>query len=405
MKIIRFMAVALLAGCTAIQSVPIDSAQDTSQGPTYFLPTTAILLVVSLSGSRDQIEVAASQPEYIPDLAHGYSLNAVWSPFNSDDYEIKANTDGLLTSIDMKSQGRLDEALVNLSKSFGAIFLETNVTQQQRIPVFQDRVDIANLAEDPAALASLNEAINRAIAGANFKTSGEAADLQGLRANPKAVTISVERLSLPVGNPITSGSPNCDVGVCYRRLIPYELTASFANGSQFSSLIRVPNGSPTYAAAIRRGALTDWDTLVTLSNGVVTEYKAKNGAEAEQLFLLPFELVGGAIEGITKKGELFTAQTTRDQAELDLIAKRRELQKAQQPTLESALLDSSAALFSFKVGAQNAGGSSVLPRIRIGAQRQILETNLGIAKNEPTPNAEPTLPEISGPPPELKLEK
>lgn len=326
------MALALLQGCTGVTSVEVAAGGDTNLGPTYFVPTTLIPITISVAEGAGSITLAATEPVYVPDMDAGeYRLNSIYSPVHAEKFNITTTPNGLLTNIDYVSDARLDEALVNLAKSAGAVLRPENQTTPK--VVFSTSIDLAALVGDGtslasnAALADLNARIQgalvNAVKGKNTGFLGRAAST----ARP-IMTLSVQSPAASASAVAADERDKCRVGFCYRRPIPYSVRATFFDGSEQEKTVEVPNGAPIRAAALNRGLFTKWTNAATLTNGMLTNYTYETDAsEAERLALLPFELVGGAIDGLTKQGELWDAASARLTSQQSYEEKVLELRK------------------------------------------------------------------------------
>jgi hypothetical protein len=74
------------------------------------------------------------------------------------------------------------------------------------------------------------------------------------------------------------------------------------------------------------------------------------GSELEEFAKLPTEVVGGLIEGITQKGKLFDAQSTRIASELKLLEEREKLKKAREDKLKPESSVSDRSFFTLLAG-------------------------------------------------------
>ena len=315
----------LVQACTGMTSVEIGAEGDTNLGPSYYLPTTVIPLTVEIYESTGRITVAASEPVYVPDMAAGeFRLNSIYSEMHAEDVAVTTTASGLLTNIEYISDARTDEALVNLAKSAGTI-LQPETRLQKKI-VFKSSIDLAALVvEDEATaagseLGKLNANINRALRHA---LQGQSSGFLGAAAceSGPVVTLSVRGPVLP---PDTRDERDkCRIGFCYRRAVPYVVSATFFDGSIAETTVEVPNGAPIRAAALNRGVLTKWTSIMALSNGMLTKHQyVTDASPVERIALLPFELVGAAVAGLTQQGKLWNAASSR----LDSEVKYRENQ-------------------------------------------------------------------------------
>jgi hypothetical protein len=281
---------------------------------------------VSVS-SGGEIWLTSSEPVVVPDEEHGFVLKHTYSPASDDKLDIQVNALGLLTQVKLVSDGQVDETLVNATKS-ASVFLETALGNNEII--FQEFVDPAVVVRNDTARADLSQRLTSALrrAAGHTRATAEAREA-ALQLAP--VTVDLKRLSQPPAQPVGSLSraPDCGLGFCYRRNVTYILALRFANGHQQSKLFQAPNDSATYVMPIERGAFTTWTTDITLRDGILTTYKKEHGAEFAEAVLLPFELVGAAIEGITQRGSLFTSQASRLEAELKWAEARKAAREAE----------------------------------------------------------------------------
>lgn len=344
--------VLLLQACAGMKSEPVGGESDGRLGIVYSLPTTRIPLFVSFNEKTDRISVTAKQPLYIADENHTYRLRSIYSPSHAEAVDLKVDANGLLTTVKFDSEGRLDEALVALARSAGVLFPESaKLDQAGEKQVFAAGLDLAELAaRDTGALARLNGQINAALraslgeAESAFLTRASAAD-------GPIVTLEVAR-SFP-GAFAGVANEDCGAGFCYRRPVSYTIRAHFFDGTVQETLVSVPNGSPTFAAALKRGAFTKWTNEVTVENGMLVAYKyVTDGSEFERAASLPFELVGGFIEGVTQRGKLFNSRASLIQSEIALARKREERREQAGSLLRENTLGAGANLFDFRAGAR-----------------------------------------------------
>jgi hypothetical protein len=152
--------------CTGISSVPPGGDGDSYTGAVYSLPTTRIPLIVSVNTTADQITIAAGEPLYIADEDHRYRLHLRQSIAHADIFNIAVGPNGLLTTADLRSDGRLDEAIIAAAKSVGAFESAMEERDGSQI-VYATLIDAEALASPgdgmAPALAGLNQEINRVL--------------------------------------------------------------------------------------------------------------------------------------------------------------------------------------------------------------------------------------------------
>ena len=363
-KSLATVCIAFTTGCAGISSVDIGSSQDTRLGTSYYVPTTVIPVMVTVAKNTGTITISAEQPIFVPDVAAGeFRLNSVYSPVHAEDVGLKTTKSGLLTNIDYTSDARLDEALVNLVKS-GTALLRPEFGSAAGSS-YRANIDLNDLAKrgdgnlNQSAINQLNQNVNAWLKGAvSGVSTGFLKDAGG---EEQIVTISVRRLHQPPASSRGDERDMCHVGFCYRRAIPYVVRAEFFDQSVQEEIVEVPTGAPIRAAALNRGLFTKWTNTVVLENGMLTQYKyVTDASEAERLALLPFELVGGAVDGLTKQGSLWDAKSTRITKELAYREKLLELRDASTPTdgQTAESLNASTRLFTFTAGdVETVGGS------------------------------------------------
>ncbi|WP_282604460.1 hypothetical protein [Pelagibius sp. Alg239-R121] len=353
-----------LQSCTGVSSVAVGDKDDNNLGPVYFLPTTKLPLFVSVDTNGDGISISASEPVYIADEQHRYRLKSIYSPFHAETFDAKVSRTGLLNTLNYESDGRLDEAAQNALKSVGALVAQSQPADGKL--VLSREVDLEALTKPSVSedlvseIDILNSEINQAILGAFGSIDREelaekpflleAESLLGQQGSVVALSVVRSFGADKALDPIDDSS-KCSVGFCYRLPVSYTVTARFFDDTIQQTNVYLPNGSPTYAAAVKRGVFTKWSSDVSLHNGMLVDYKyVTDGSEAERLAALPFELVGSFIQGITKQGELFDARSTLIDKKINLDAKKKEAREAK---LKQENYKPGSMLFNLSVG--NAG--------------------------------------------------
>jgi hypothetical protein len=353
-------AAAALAACAAVGSAP---GGVSGEGVAYYLPSSRVLLTASLNQERDTLFVEASEPAMVPDEDHAYVLRPYYSPTNTEKLQIGVTPEGFLTTVNLESDGRLDETLVAAAESAASLF-ESAARTENRIILFEEMIDPEAVAVNPAALRDLNFRLNAALA--QMRTKGrEARELNALKRHPRPVEVRVERLFRAAApDTVARGAQDCAEGVCYRRLSTYALTLRFADGVQRMVLFGAPNGSPTYVAPIDRGLFTTWKTDLTLKDGVLTAYRIENGAELEAAAALPAEMVGAMIQGITKRGQLFNSRATLIDAETKLVEAQASSRRRTLAAQRESAITPGGSMMSVSIGAQ--AGEPPAPRMQLG---------------------------------------
>lgn len=366
------MVAVALSGCAAMRST-IPSLATSASGPVYYLPTTRIMLTVTVDAKGEQLVIEAAQPEYIGDPSAAFTLSSVSNPFGSDKFKTKVANNGLLQSVELESTGELDEALVHGATSFGkvAAFLENAQAGDGRTVIFQEYIDPYELVMNPTRLTELQNGILGAVKAASSITATSDVDVKKAKTDLK---IDVERLIEPAAGVDSSA---CKMGICYRRLIPYTISAT-VGGIKKETLIQVPNGSPTYIADMTRGLFSDWNTQTVFDKGMLTQYDSDRKSEAVEVLQLPGELVGavvtGATSGFQSKTSLLNAEAGLLESKAEYLEKKKAVEEriatvnnpaAAALALEAGFVAQGSPLFSFVFGKPKTPATVVKP-INIG---------------------------------------
>ncbi|MEO1611487.1 MAG: hypothetical protein AAFU55_03910 [Pseudomonadota bacterium] len=310
-------------GCTGVTSAP-PSVEDMPSGLAYFLPSS--LLPVTISVKEDGMTMTASALEYIPDERHGYVLKHVYSPAHGDEMTFEVSN-GLLSSIDLKSDGRLDEIIVAAAKS--ALVFENMSAKPTAVYSDKLRIDrLISAEKDAEGMTALDRLRTRIQSNIDQELP-----------TARTFDIKVER-EFPDAD-IPSASPeDCAVGFCYRVPVSYIMRVTYGGQTQTARFM-APNDSPTLAAPVDRGLFTQWDTVATLTNGMLTKYqKTATGSELESLVSLPTQIIAAEIEGLQLSGQRLQAELDLERKRLDIEKARLEIEKERRaldgPTPESA---------------------------------------------------------------------
>ncbi len=359
-----FIVATALASCTSVTS-RVDRSNNL--GLAYFLPTTRIPMAVAFDVSSDSIQISGGDPVYIPDGGKRYFLNSIFSPVHKETVDLKIDN-GLLQTFSVKSQSQVSEIAQGLARS-GALGREFSTTVSGRT-VYTAQLDLEALAPRPGtrgrtpALQSLNKAMNVALQR-ELRTAYGARQLDDklflrhvLDSSHRLLDFDVQRVT-PYIAPDYEGEPDCSAGFCYRLPVAYKLTAEFSHNVRHEKIILVPNGSPTYVAAINRGVFADWTNNITITNGVLTGYKYETSkSELLGAVTLPFEVIGASLEAITQQGTLFTTRTGRINKEIAYLEALTKLEEARANRLGAERSSTVDPAFSFTFG-QNVGSGQI----------------------------------------------
>lgn len=355
-KYFAWPAAAILAlsvqACSGLTSVEVGSDEDTALGLVYFLPTTRIPLTVSVNKTTDQIVVAATPPEFIADERYRYRLQSIYSPFHAETVDLKVTAAGLLTNANLTSEGRIAQTIVAAARSAALLIERATAFGGGETQIINISIDVAELASKKTALdelnATINAALRTALAGSTKPFLTKASAVQGRN----ILTISVKRLFPDTTNDADTVT-DCSVGLCYRLPVYYVVTAEFFDGTIHQKGFAVPNGSRAYPAAVNRGVFTKWTDKVVLTDGMMFQYGyVTDGSEIEKAVSLPFDVVGGMIEGLTQRGALWNARSTLLESEVSLLEKQANVEDRRAALLakESTIDTSGDRLFEFVAG-------------------------------------------------------
>ena len=180
-------AAALLAGCAGVSSVPIGSSKDNRLGVVYYLPTTLIPLSVAVDRSADRITISAEPPVYLADKRQPLRLISRYSSGHAEEVGFAVDKETqLLSSVNLTSDGRLDEIAVAAARSAAlALSPESTPPTTGQTVIGRYHIDVEELTEHGEdkprgpALTELNRLINaalsRTLAGADKGFLGRAA--------------------------------------------------------------------------------------------------------------------------------------------------------------------------------------------------------------------------------------
>ncbi|MEO0621298.1 MAG: hypothetical protein AAF183_03655 [Pseudomonadota bacterium] len=370
-----------LTACTGVSSPEIGGRYDSRTGPVYFMPTTRIPITVSVIENTKKLVLTAGDPVYVPDERHRYRLNSVTSPFHAETATFKV-AGGLLNSVELESDGKVDEFIVAATKS-AFIFPEAAA---DGTVILSRSLDVERLAPPDGsaspALAELNDDIADAIAAFTRGDQGKSSFLKDLVATGRPMLEIDVRRSFPEAATADSAEDapvrgeDCRVGFCYRVAVGYEIRARFYDESSYTTSFSVPNGSPIYAVAVNRGAFVKWHTTATLQNGMLTDYKVEtDDSEALAFAKLPTEIVGGMVSGLTQRGDLFDARSTALQSRIDFGKARSAAEKEAADTAKVQAESSREFGKLFQFASVGLPLDTDLSRLNGGGQGQQNDTN------------------------------
>lgn len=340
-----FLCVGAVSACTGVSSNPY-SAEGPHAGLVYSPPKADVPLTIAATANG--LTVTAGALEYVRDEAYEFQLSHVFSPFHASEIKISAQN-GLLSTVDLESDGRLDETLIEAAKSAA------------RVPTFESAMSSpTTIYNEKIVLDDLDEGGPPAVVGV-FATS----ELQSLNDRIRgqlaargifggAFALHVWR-ETPLAADATAQPPSpdeCRVGVCYRLPVAYVVEVTF-NGVAQRAKIHAPNGSRIYVSAFDRGFFGKWITKARFENGMLVGYdRTIESSEAETLATLPAAtaraFLGELLAASEDQKKLVDAQIAL--AEAEAKAKELENQNAFESLIGRGAPPTSPALFQFNFG-------------------------------------------------------
>lgn len=318
----------LMQGCAFLQSRPINLDQppaaltEDSRVPylPYFLPVGRVRLQL------DEECILKVSEEYVPDPEHMYYLEYRHSLLADDDVKITTTGEGFLSAISTKTKDRSGDSLVRLAQiARAALRLPAAPPDGARAlgPVVSRKCQPADITlSDPFNIAQRQAAATR------LKVNG--ADVTEIEIIPLGNRGGTEYMT-PVGK----------VGIFYRPLLPYEVKIKTSKEAiEPATVVYLPNRSPILALDFDRAPYVENEYAITFTNGIPTDIHWKNPSEIYGLLNIPLDLVRAAVsipaELLTVKindaksdTALLEQQSALIKAQLDLIAKQKELEVAQ----------------------------------------------------------------------------
>ncbi|MYN04545.1 hypothetical protein GTP41_20850 [Pseudoduganella sp. DS3] len=139
----------------------------------------------------------------------------------------------------------------------------------------------------------------------------------------------------------------CDIGICHRGTIPYEIHATLLGNSKVS-LVNLPNGGPIMTLALDRAPFVQVKHTLTLQDGIVSEYERDRPSSALAFVKAPLDVVSTMADVVTKviqlKIDTSKAEVSLLEQDLAEVKRRKEIAEALEALSkkESALLGGQA---------------------------------------------------------------
>lgn len=314
-----------LSGCTIYGSKPVDRSA-LNQGQYYMLPKALVPLTVTVSSGSMKIELL--DPVYMGDTDYEFALNPNVNWFSSDTAKIVVDPKtSLLKSVAVTSK---DETLYVIKNAVAfAVAEAAPIPPTSVIQILIDPATFNSKQKQPLE-SQVNQALARFFAGAceDSKNPKVPECNQYRLGKTDYFSISVDPV---VGNrtPKSSGITDlsaCDIGICHRGTIPYEIKATLLGNSK-ASLVNLPNGGPIMSLALDRAPFVEVKHTLTLQDGIVSEYERDRPSSALALAKAPLDVVSAIADVVAKVIQL---KIDTSKAEVSLLeqnlaeAKRRK---------------------------------------------------------------------------------
>lgn len=330
----------LLTSCgdTLLSSQPHPPSSNGASGSayqTYMLPKA--LLRLQLRHENGVFKVNISEPIIVGDAKHRYDLLYNESFFASDTFDVGVDEKtGLLTSINTSTDLQVDEILVAGAGAAGAlvtIFESATPGDNEQILV-DELVDPTVKSEVDSVVARMNQVYGQ-IKGRSCASAGDQACIQ--------VRVNGEGFDYLEPAATATTDPACNVGICYRAVLPFRVFASVINGSrdakgQFpnssSTSVVLPDPASVLHLDTSRPAFVARTTNLTMVNGMVQKVHVEKPSEAVTMLGTPVRIVEAFFSAA---GAVFRARKDPVEAQTELVKARTEQQKAQDARRESAM--------------------------------------------------------------------
>jgi hypothetical protein len=302
----RLLAIAValaLSGCAIVSSSRLGTEQDQgATGVVYSLPMARI--PVTLSAYQGQIKLELSAPVIRSDPDHVYAIRRVPNPFSSDDVTIDVDpVTGFLTSVSATAK---DESLTILEKLLmpkGAVqeadFDEAETLYRAEL----DPTDAAALKEAADAMTNSLSTFLASKETACLDDSGVCGQYLSLKSLDTAVKLQGKRTAsaaLAAVAPETRLPPaDCSVGICYRQLQPFTLTATLAGRTQ-SIVVNIPNAAPVLAVPVERHAFVTTTHSLTFDKGALKTATVNRPSSALALISSPLAAASGLLRSVAE---------------------------------------------------------------------------------------------------------
>lgn len=318
--VLVLVALLMFSGCAVLQSSkqpqPVYSnVPDKEAGALgYFLPKG--MLRIKYDGNNFHVETT-----YIPDPNYFYTLKYKANACSADDIKISLTKNGLLKSIDVTAEDKI----VEIAKKLIDIGKEVAKATVIPVPFALPELKPLDVIVDPDIF----------IYGDDYNKARRS-NLENKLAR-YGIKLDLTRQDIAAKTSVTQG-PQCQKGVYYRPLVPYELTLTSEKDGKIlfeqTELVFLPNGAPILALDVSRAAFVKKVTKVTFEDGILTELYVNKPSEVLAFLEIPFYLVQSIValptELIQVKIKYSTSQTSLYEQQLKELQALKALQEEKQ---------------------------------------------------------------------------
>jgi hypothetical protein len=350
------IAAVALGACSILSSQPVAlSPGHTEPGIMYMLPKA--LVDVVLTDEAGYFSLKVQNPVIVGDEKKTMRLDYNASVLSNDTVKVTLNEKtNLLQAIDITAEDKTAEIIKKIAQTV-AIFAQAGVVPGT--VVFQDSFEPGLPGEETRLNQAMQKALrlyietkaegcNKLIAVTETKDNAAqkaaCATYSRVYGDLASVSIKADQLPTKMASATTEGSaaptppsppqpaPSkdgaCSVGICYRAVVPYRITATI-NYASVSTVTYLPNNSPTLSVPLDRFALVTTKHNIVLNNGMLQSVSVDKPSEGLALVSIPLDVMTAIFESLT----------TFVQAKFDLSEKETALanQRVAQINAENSL--------------------------------------------------------------------
>ena len=324
-----------LTSCSVLQSSHIEKLPKDvleTSGGYYFLPMATLNFEIHEQRFKDNKNNKEERIYYLkylssslkPDPNHFYRIDYKRSAFAHDLVTVTLTAEGLLDKVEVTAtdqSGALVVKLVDIAKA-----VVTTIPPSSGVP--KAKAGQLSLEEDIViATVTINPIADCDNSPRSF--------FYGASCNISASVFGASKIKY-------KGTPECDKGIYFRPVLPYEITLSNSKRKLTSTVnVMLPNDAPIFELPVTRGAFVKKVTELDFENGVLTQVKIDKPSEllgaldiplaaARAILSIPAELVQFKIDTAKDQSELIKAQKDLIEANKALLDLQKQLSGSSQ---------------------------------------------------------------------------